>query len=46
MMITSKPHAHFQTMIKAPAMFQRDKHKTGRGIAHTKYRSSRHFDSI
>ena len=35
--IISKPHAHLQTMTKAPVKFQKDRHKTVWGVTHTRY---------
>ena len=32
-----KPHAHLQTMTKAPVKFQRNWHKTVRGVMRTRY---------
>ena len=44
--IISKPHAHFQTIIKTPVKCDKDRHKTVGGVAHTRYPLSMHFDSI
>ena len=35
--IISKPHAHLQTVTRTPAKFQKDRHKTVGGVAHTRY---------
>ena len=35
--ILSKPHAHLQTMTKPYVKFQKDRHKTIGGVAHTTY---------
>ena len=35
--IISKPHAYLQTMTKTPIKFQKDRHKTVGGVAHTRY---------
>ena len=43
--IISKPHAYFQTMYKSLVKFQRNRHKTVGGVAHTMYPLSIHFDS-
>ena len=43
--IISKPHAYLQTMSKTPVKFQRNRHKTVREVAHTRYPLSIHFDS-
>ena len=43
--IISKPHAYFQTMFKSMVKFQRNRHKTVGGVAHTRYPQSFHFDS-
>ena len=42
--IISKPHAYFQTMFKSLVKFQRNRHKTVGGVAHTRYPLSIHFD--
>ena len=44
--IISIPHAQLQTMTKTSVKFQKDWHKTVRGVAHTWYPLSIHFDSI
>ena len=38
--IISKPHAHLQTMTKKPVKFQKDWHKSVRGVGHTKCEKS------
>ena len=43
--IISKPHAYLQTMFKSLLKFQRNRHKTVGGVAHTRYSLSIHFDS-
>ena len=43
--IISKPHAYLQTMFKSLVKFQRNRHKTVGGVAHTRYPLSIHFDS-
>ena len=43
--IISKPHAYLQTMYKLLVKFQRNRHKTVGGDAHTRYPLSIHFDS-
>ena len=43
--IISKPHAYLQTMYKSLVKFQRNRHKTVGGVAHTRYPLSIHFDS-
>ena len=35
--IISKPHAYLQTMFKSLVKFQRIRHKTVGGVAHTRY---------
>ena len=35
-MITTKPHAHLQTLAKTPAKFQKDPAKTAGGVAFTR----------
>ena len=36
LMIISKPHAHFPTMTKPHVKFQKNRHKTVGGVAHTR----------
>ena len=43
--IITKPHAYLQTIFKSFVKFQRNRHKTVGGVAHTKYPLSIHFDS-
>ena len=43
--IISKPHAYLQMMYKSLVKFQRNRHKTVGGVAHTRYPLSIHFDS-
>ena len=35
--ILSKPHAYLQTMTKTSVKFQKNRHKTVGGVAHTRY---------
>ena len=35
--IISKPHAYLQTMTKTSVKFQKNRHKTVGGVAHTRY---------
>ena len=44
--IISKPHAHPHTMTKTHAKFQKDRYKTVRGVALTRYPLSIHFHRI
>ena len=44
--IISKLHAHFETMTKTPVKFEKDRHKTVGGVAHTGYPVSIHFNCI
>ena len=41
----SKPHAYLQTMTKTSVKFQKNRHKTVGGVAHTRYPLPIHFDS-
>ena len=41
--IISKPHAHFQSMMKTSVKFQKNRNKTVGGVAHTRYPLSIHF---
>ena len=41
--IISKPHAYFQTMIKTPVKFQKNRYKTVEGVAPTMYPLSIHI---
>ena len=43
--IISRPNAYLQTMFKSLVKFQRNRHKTKGGVAHTRYPLSIHFDS-
>ena len=43
--IISKAHAYLQTTFKSLEKFQRNRHKTVGGVAHTRYPLSIHFDS-
>ena len=43
--IISKPHAYLQTMFKSLVQFQKNRHKTVGGVAHTRYPLYIHFDS-
>ena len=43
--IISKKQARLQTMFKSLVQFQRNRHKTVGGVAHTRYPLSIHFDS-
>ena len=43
--IISKPHVNLKTMAKTSVKFQRNRHKTVGGVAHTRYPLSIHFDS-
>ena len=43
--IISKPHAYLPTMFKSLVKFQRNRHITVGGVAHTRYPLSIHFDS-
>ena len=45
-MITSKPHAHLQTMGKTCAQFQKDRYKIVWGVALTRWPLSQHFYRI
>ena len=40
--LISKPHAHFQTISKSPVEFQKNRHKSVGGVAHTRYPLSIH----
>ena len=43
--IISKPHAYLQIMTKTSVKFQKNRHKTVGGVAHTRYPVSINFDS-
>ena len=43
--IITKPHAYLQTMSKTPVKFQKNRHTTVGGVAHTRYPLSNHFGS-
>ena len=39
----SKPHAYFQTMTKTQVKFRKNRYKTVKGVAPTRYPLSTHF---
>ena len=41
--LISKPHAHFQIMVKEYVKFQKNRNKTAGGVAHTRYLLSIQF---